>query len=235
MRRLAVFVEGYTELLFVDRMIKEIASKNQIAIQHRQIRGGGRNGKTPRTHIEIFTPEICNGESRYVLIVDCGGDQLVAQRIREEHAALTRSGYEKIVGIRDVYPEFTKDDIPRLRQGMMYGVKTSLAPVQFVLSVMEIEAWFIAEYNHFPKIDPAITVEIIRDRLGFDPTLGDLSDRLNPAGDISSAYGIGGKAYEKGAATGTIDKLDYAYIYADLCSRIPDLGSFLRTVDRFLA
>jgi hypothetical protein len=235
MRRLAIFVEGYTELLFVDRIIREIADKNQIVIEHRQIRGGGRDGRIQRTIRTIKTPQAAHDKSLYILIVDCGGDRLVAQRVREEQGPLTKKGYEKIIGMRDVYPEFTKEDIPRLRRGLNYGVKTSLAPVQFVLSVMEIEAWFLAEHNHFPLIDPAITVDAIRTLLGFNPEVDDMSDRPEPTKDIIAAYGIGGKAYEKGAAQSTTDKLDYDYVYAVLRERIPELSELLSTVDGFLA
>lgn len=40
MNRLAVFVEGYTEIVFVKRLIQEIAGKNKVLIQHSRISGG---------------------------------------------------------------------------------------------------------------------------------------------------------------------------------------------------
>lgn len=43
---------------------------------------------------------------------------------------------------------------------------------------MEIEAWFLAETAHFPKIDPSITVEEIKKTLLFDPENDDMSLRL---------------------------------------------------------
>ena len=234
MRRLAIFVEGHTELLFIDRLISEIAEINCIAIQHRKIIGGGRSGKKPRTTVEIRVPSTHANHSHYLLIVDCGGDDLVAKRIREEHPDLTRSGYEKVIGIRDVFPKFTKAEIPKLRQGLRTGIRTSLAPVEFVLSIMEIEAWFLAEHNHFQLIDPAISVAAISQQLGFNPESDDASDRVTPTLDLVAAYGIGGMAYVKGDAQGTIDKLDYVYLYEVLRQRIPDLAALLRAVDDFL-
>lgn len=235
MRRLAIFVEGYTELLFVDRMFSEVAAKNQIAMHHRQIRGGGKKGRTPKTYVELRTPTAPPLESLYVLIVDCGGDHLVAQRVREEHTSLTKLGYEKIIGLRDVFPEFTKADIPKLQRGLRYGVKTSLVPVQFILSVMEIEAWFLAEHNHFPLIDPVITLDSIRNMLGFDPATDDMTARPTPANDMVNAYGIAGKEYVKGFADGTIQKLDYDHVYMGLRQRIPELAELLDTIDTFLS
>jgi hypothetical protein len=233
-RRLAIFVEGYTELLFINRIISEIAEKNRIAIEQRKIRGGGLRSGVPRTHIEIKAPTLQEGTSHYLLIVDCGGEHLVPQRIREEHENLSQKGYETIVGIRDVYPNFTKADIPKLRQGLKYGIKTSLAPVEFILSVMEIEAWFLAEHNHFPLIHPSITTDSIKQQFGFDLEMDELSDRENPAKDMIDAYSIGGKEYKKGGAVDTLDKLNYDYMYMVLRDRIPDLATLFNLIDEFL-
>lgn len=235
MRRLAIFVEGYTELLFVDRLISEIAEKKNLVVQHRKILGGGRDGKVPRRYVELKVPAETENVSHYVLIVDCGGDDLVAQRVREEHASLDAKGYEKIIGLRDVYPKFVREDIPTLRRGMKHAVKTKLTPVQFILAIMEIEAWFLAEHIHFPLIDPTITVSAIQEQLGFDPVTEDMSGRLEPANDMVAAYGIGGKVYAKGDGEGTIQALDYAHIYLGLRERIPDLRELMDSIDTFLA
>ncbi|MBT2794483.1 hypothetical protein [Paraburkholderia strydomiana] len=228
-------MEGYTELLFIDRLIREIAAKKQLAVQHRKIRGGGRDGKVPKRYVELQVPTEMDGISHYVLIVDCGGEKLVAQRVREEHAALDAKGYEKIIGIRDVFPNFTKADVPSLRRAMQYAIKTKLAPVQFVLSVMEIEAWFLSEHLHFPHIDPAITVAAIHAALGFNPATDDMSDRQAPADDLIAAYELGGKTYTKGSAEGTIHALDYDHVYIGLRDRIPDLNDLMESIDTFLA
>lgn len=234
MRRLAIFVEGYTELLFVDRLIQEIAENRKIAIQHRKIRGGGKKSGLPKTIIELQTPVTTSHQSLYFLIVDCGGEDLVAQRIREEHEPLTSRGYEKIIGMRDVFPNFSHAEIPKLKQGLRYGVKTSLAPVQFILSVMELEAWFLAEHNHFLQIDTTLTAEMIRSHLGFDPAADDMTTRLTPARDLISAYNIAGKTYAKGEAKTTVDKLDYEHLYTVLRDRIPELRELLDAIDGFI-
>jgi hypothetical protein len=152
----------------------------------------------------------------------------------EEHESLTRKGYTKIIGMRDVRPKFTYGDIPKLETGLKKYVKTSLIPVEFILAVMEIEAWFLAEYNHFPKIEPSITVSAIKTRLVFDPEHDDLALRPNPVEDLDAAYMIGGKIYEKGKDT-TVDVLDYSYIYFELQSKIPYLKRLVNSIEEFLA
>lgn len=235
MRRLAIFVEGYTELLFVKKLVTEVANKNGIAIHLRKIKGGGKSGVTKRQFVELETPIINEKISHYVLIFDCGNDNLVAQRIKEEHENLTAKGYEKIIGLRDVYPQFSKEQINSLRRGLMTRVKTSLAPVEFLLGIMEVEAWFLAEHNHFKLIDESITIDRIHNELGFNPILDDMQNRDEPAKDLHKAYSLGGKEYKKGDVNGTTDKLDYSYMYVDLKNKIPDLELLVNNIDAFLS
>ena len=46
MKKLAVFVEGYTELVFVEKLIEEIAGAAKVLIEHREIRGGATTRRT---------------------------------------------------------------------------------------------------------------------------------------------------------------------------------------------
>lgn len=158
MNRLAIFVEGYTEIVFVEKLIEEIAGQNKVLIEQRKIRGGST---TQRTMGLIKASRPNTGQQYFILLVDCGGDDLVKTRIREEHDNLTRKGYSRIIGLRDVRPKFTHGDIARLEATLPRYLKTSLAPVTFILAIMEIEAWFLAEGTHFPRIAPAITTAAI--------------------------------------------------------------------------
>ena len=40
MNKMAIFVEGYSEVVFVDRLIEEIAGRNMVLIEWRKISGG---------------------------------------------------------------------------------------------------------------------------------------------------------------------------------------------------
>lgn len=229
MKRIAVFVEGRTELNFIHRLVHELAGRNNVSVKALQIVGG----KTvPRQTILLHASSANGGEKFYVLIYDCGGDHQVKTRIMEEHAGLTSQGYSQIIGIRDVRPDFKLADIPRLEAGLKSYISSKLAPVTFILSVMEVEAWFLAEFSHFPRIDAAITVEQIRADLGFDPTVGDLADREMPAIDLDSCYKLAGHGYQKGAQR-TIDVLDFAEIFINLPARIPYLAKLVDTLDDF--
>jgi hypothetical protein len=231
MDRLAVFVEGYTEVLFVEKLIEEIAGQHNVLIEYRKIRGGSTTRRTMRL---IKAAKPVTGQKYFVLLVDCGGDELVKTRIREEHENLTQTGYTKIIGIRDVRPTFTPGDIPKLEASLPKYIKTSLAPVTFILAIMEIEAWFLAEATHYPRIEPSITVAAIKAKLGFDPENDVMEYRLCPADDLNACYAIGGRAYVKRQAKTTVDALDYALVYTVLRSKISYLDRLITGIDVFL-
>ena len=230
MHKLAIFVEGHSELLFVRRLLQELAGRNNVAIHSQQIVGGK---SIPRKSIIIDAAQVAGNERFYILISDCGGDHQVASRIKEEHATLSASGYTKIIGVRDVRPDFSILDIPRLERGLKFGVRTDLISVDFILSVMEIEAWFLSEATHFSRIHPSLTVESIKHSLGFDPQLDDMSGRTAPAKDLNDCYQLAGFTYRKGSAA-TCDALDYAECYLTLPTRIPHLRRLVDSLDTFL-
>ncbi|WP_129932404.1 MULTISPECIES: hypothetical protein [unclassified Pseudomonas] len=232
MRRIAFFVEGYSELLFVDKLVTEIAGAHNVTIEQRQISGGV---KAPR-QVKVIKAADASGEHEFfVLIVDCGGETQVKTRLQEEHEGLTKAGYEKIVCIRDVRPQFSREEIPKLEQGMRMYVKGSLAPVDFILTTMELEAWFLAEFNHYEKIDPALTVDAIHGALGFHPVTDDPCLRDTPTEDLRICYAIAGKTYEKSEVSRTVESLDYLYIYTELGGRVPEVAKVIQHVDEFLS
>lgn len=232
MRKLAVFVEGYTELVFVEKLLEEVAGIHQVRIETRSIRGGSSVGRTSKI-IRAAQPD--TGQKFYVLIFDCGGDELVKTRVMEEHEGLTKAGYVQILAMRDVRPKFTHADIPRLEATLPKYIKTKLAPVTFILAVMEIEAWFLAEASHFPRVHPNITAKAIKAILGFDPEADDMSLRLWPAKDMEACYAIGGVSYIKGQAQVTINALDCLAIYMDLSTKVAHVTRLVKALDEFLA
>jgi hypothetical protein len=231
MNKMAIFVEGYTELVFVDKLIREVAGQNAVLIQWRQITGGTT---CPRYNQQISAEGPRANQMHFIVIHDCGGDDAVKTRMTEEYSLLATAAYSKIVCIRDVYPRFTYAEIPALERGLPVFVRTKPIVVDFILSIMEVEAWFLAEYTHFPKIDAAITVAAIIAACGFDPVVDDMQLRPTPADDMCTCYAIGGKTYEKGNAQATVDVVDYAHVYAGLIEKFPYLKRLCDIITEFL-
>jgi len=231
MNKMAIFVEGYTEVVFVDQLIEEIANENAVRIEWRLISGGAT---CPRTSRQIKAAQPLSGQEHFVVVFDCGGDDAVKTRMIMEYPHLVEAGYSKIICIRDVYPKFTAAEIPTLNANLPKHVKTKPIVVDFILSIMEIEAWFLAEHTHFAKIDPAITLPAIVSKLGFDPEKEDMQTRPTPANDLNDCYLLSGKSYEKRYAKDTIEALDFAHIYAGLVDKIPYLKKLCAIIEEFL-
>lgn len=215
---MAIFVEGYTELLFADKLVIEIAGQENVAIEKRQPRGGSKVRKTNRL---VGTLPSNKNKKYYVLIVDCGNDATVKTKIIEDYDSLVKLGYEVIIGLRDVYP-FPRNEIKILESRLKQSIKTIPINVVFILSTMEIEAWFLAEHSHFLKIDKKLTTKYIRSKLKFDPS-DDMSLRNHPTDDMKKIYKLAKKEYIKPSEELTINNLDYNEIALNLPDRYSDI------------
>lgn len=233
MNKLAIFVEGYTEAVFAERLVEEVAERNQVHIEHWKIRGGGRKG-VPRSLRIAQGSKSNSNQEYYVMIIDCGGDSLVKERVLEEHQNLTSKGFTKILCIRDVRPSFSHAEIHKLEAGLRLYIKTSLIPVEFYLAIMEIEAWFLAEISHFHRIDPLITLQSIVDAFHFNPSQDDLELRASPAADLENCYALGSKSYQKNQVRQTVEALDIATMYLWPITKFRHLHNLFASIELFL-
>ena len=236
MNKMAIFVEGRTELEFDSKLILEIANATQpITIEARKRRGLGHVGQVAEEIWIKHTGANAGESTHFFLIWNCGGDSLVKSRMMSEYKYLAAKGYSKILCHRDLGPSVSFADLGRFERELPYRVKTDPIRPTFVLSVMGIEAWFLAEHTHFQNIDPGITVAAISARLGFDPSRDDMQLRPDPATDLDGCYAIGGKTYDKNNTQPTIDAIDYASLYVEIVERFPHLKALCRELADFLA
>jgi hypothetical protein len=230
-KRLAIFVEGQVELIFVTKLLEEIAGEKNIAIQQEVL------GRETKQSISILqSPSIQTGTRYYILIRDCGGESRVMSEIRDNYDGLQSAGYDGILGLMDVYPK-AYSDIPRLKEGMSLVSPKGSLPAQVVLAVMEIEAWFIAETSHFPKVHPELTLNLIEEQLGITIVPEEIERWDHPSERINQIYHlVPDRSYRKkrGRVNRTIDILDYASLYLNLRYRIEHLGEFIDHIDQFL-
>lgn len=230
MNKMAIFVEGYTEVVFVDKLIKLIAEKTAVDIRWHRIQGGKTCAKTAR---QMKASGPLEGHEHFIIIYDCGGDDAVKSRMIQEYEHLVRSGYSKIVCLRDVFDKYTRDQIPTLESLLPKYVKTKPIQPYFILSIMEVEAWFLAEHTHFPKFDGQISVQAISDALGFNPETDDMQLRNTPANDLHNCYMLAGKPYRKGNAEETVDALDCEMMYYWPPEKFPYLRKLCEIIETF--
>lgn len=234
MRRLAIFVEGLTEELFAERFLTEVARGRGLGIEKHRASGGKF---IPRRLTRITSPSGSPNLEFYGLIINSGSDRRVKSDIMENYASLVAKGYRTIVGMRDAYPEAKSlAEVSKLRKGLLYKIKTDPCDVTFVLGVMEIEAWFISEHTHFPRISNKLTLGRIKTVMAFDPSKDDIQKRLCPTNDLNAIYRLARIGYTKEEASirRTLNALDFAEV-VELGSRFEDLRLFIEKVDKLLA
>ncbi len=231
MKKMAIFVEGETELCFVDCLLRKIADERKLQIILVKATGGTRSIR--RLNVISDSGEDSDKDF-YIQIVNSSTDNRVGSDIRDNYESLSKAGYSVIIGLRDVYP-ISQLDISKLRNSLQYRLKTNPITVLFILGVMEIESWFLAEHTHFPRIHPGLTSVRINLELGFDPSFDDVQMRAHPASDLDEIYALEGFAYKKkrSQVQRTIHALDYAEIYLAHRLKFSDIEKLMEEIDRF--
>ncbi|EGQ9938816.1 DUF4276 family protein [Vibrio vulnificus] len=236
MKKLAIFVEGQTEQIFVHNLVKQIAGTKNLTIRTDKIKGGTNVPKQIH-NLEVFDAE--EEVKFYVLIRDCAGDSRVLAEARDQYESLKASNYEKIIGLRDLYPDGL-DKLEGINNSISKFMKTFVdeerLPLNIVIAVKEIESWFLAEHNHFEKIDPKLTHEHIKEKLGIDVITTQAEQYDNPADTLHVIYKLVDLAYKKrkNQAVRTVESLCYETIYLELKDSIDSLRSLVSDVDDFL-
>lgn len=242
MKKMAFFVEGQTEQIFVNRLLQEIAGQKKVVVELKKFSG------TNRPQIQIIprhAPPSLVSPTHGVLIYDCCGDEGVKKRILDESISLLDKGYLDVIGIRDLYP-LKLSDLSKLESNLNNGTTKGTVRIpglppktSIIIAVSEIEAWFLAESNHFSYIDEKLNkayVESQTSALGFNPYVDDATLRLQPSQDLHNIYQLAGKSYtkKKNNIERTIDCLDYADIYLRLAPIIAKLSELIAKIDGFL-
>lgn len=230
MDKMAIFVEGQTERIFLEMCICEVAGRKGLCIQSKQITGGT---KAPRTISLLNTIGNPASAEKFFLIYDCGNDELVKSRILEEYSSLSSSGYSKILGVRDLYP-IEYRDLGRLEQGLCANLPST--NIEIFVAVMETESWFLACYPLFCAINKSLDTAAIKTILGFDPSVYDLELVRRPSKSINRIFRRIGLRYQKkkSEVQSIVDKIDYADLYLRVRYKFNNLNRLFASIDSFL-
>ncbi len=232
MKKLAIFVEGLTEQILVRQMLQAVLDRNKIAIQTVKITGG-HNVRMSFTVMRAA--HVDHQTDFYVLIYDCGGETNVKGYLMARRDKLIASGYTMILGLRDVYPNFERDEVPKLLRGLNHKLPQRKARTHIYLAVMETEAWFLGEYKHLKKVSRKLTPEFVMKNLGFNPRSENMEHRNHPAEDMKAAYQLVGHDYTKkrDRLNAVISKLDFQYFTHGLANEMSSLGKFIHGLEQF--
>ncbi|MEM9541386.1 MAG: hypothetical protein AAGA60_18045 [Cyanobacteria bacterium P01_E01_bin.42] len=169
----------------------------------------------------------------------------VVSDIRKQDLSLSKSGYQKIIGLRDLYPKALaeKRKLEQSIDGAIKGFlkisnpdKTIRIPIRVILAVMEIEAWFLAEHNFLARLDERLTPDFILKHYGFDLRTIDIETREHPSQDLDEIYQLIDRTYNKSLRTAQeiVAYLDYKSLYLELAKTVPQLQKLIDEIDRFM-
>jgi hypothetical protein len=158
--KIAIFVEGYTELAFVREFLLRHYEYQNIDILCQELRGGQYSGVNYDFPNSSDFYDDANNKDKFLLI-DCGGDQITSKILQREKF-LIQNSFTKIIGLRDVYSlEFRKEvsnsfdrvlveSFTKFNQDVIRDNSTSNL-VFLCFAIMEIESWYLGMPNVFLK------------------------------------------------------------------------------------
>ncbi len=159
-------------------------------------------------------------------IINVGNDNAVLHRILTREEYLWNAGYERIVGLRDMYSRAYKEESRSIddlvTQEFIQGAnktikKRARSPEKIVMcfAIMEIEAWFLAMYDVFKKLDRRLTVEYIEEHMGVDlKNVDPETEFFHPTNQVEEIFQLAGQSYNKRkneieALVGHLTKTDF--------------------------
>lgn len=234
MKKLAIFVEGETELIFIEKLILEIGESKDIIINKRKLTGGNR---CPVIETVVGETKIYNGEKYQILIYCSCNDEKVLSDINEQYSSLIQKGYTRIIGVRDLYPKQYDDKNIIEQQIKNYLERQGMHNVKIILAIMEIETWFIAEHTHYSRLHPQLTLEYISRNV--QPNLNNISnfeqEIQEPATMLHEIYSLVGYAYKKreNQVLRTVNNLSYEELYINTRLKVPSLNELISELDSF--
>ncbi|MCK4830402.1 hypothetical protein KA005_82555 [bacterium] len=201
MTKVAIFVEGQSELIFLRyflplRLGWEKISFRCVNLYADEMRGSPYEHPNPYAEVHF-------------LIVNVANDEKVLSAVKDREKYLIQHGYEKIIGLRDMYSEEYRKKagdiindriITQFINAFQETIEKMSEPdkVKMCFAIMELEAWFLGVYNIFERLDPVLTVVYIEERLGFNLSVIDpQTEFFKPADRVTDILGLVDRSYQK--------------------------------------
>ncbi len=201
MKRVAIFVEGQGELVFVRNMLFHLMDPSRFGFDRIRL-----HAKDER---DVPYSYDNSGAEVHYKIINVGNDERVLTMIRESEERLFRQGFVKIIGLRDMYSKRYRslskgkiDDI--LTQRHVTGAEVSISEmshpnlISFHFAIMEIEAWWLSMYHLFSKVNKRLTCKFIERHLKYDLSGIDPQKAFfHPSVEMDKIFRLVGSGYDK--------------------------------------
>jgi hypothetical protein len=230
MKKIAFFVEGKTERIFIEKLIDNYFTHPFFNVESFELVGDRAKTITKANYND-------GSVAYYFLVYDVGGDGRVASAIFERHEKLlNESGFDHIFGLRDLFPNIEADE-GAIQEGFRSIINNSdfLRRLSLIIAKMEVETWFIADYQLFERQNNLLTVDFINSNLNISIHSDEIEHYRHPSVIIDRIYRLVGRRYRKRESDSNsicsfIDFLELCY-NEEKTSRIPAFSSFLQMID----
>jgi len=232
MKKVALFVEGQTEVIFISEMIRQIFDEKKVEIVV-------PNKQKIYNKIRTDTFKIDTTKEYYFLLYNCGTDEQVKSNIKDNYQKLLQADFIHIIGLQDLFnPQRKKRGIDdkKFRESINADILQTI-PAKIYFAIQEIEAWFIAEDKHYLKISSALSIEKVNSIAGIDIQKDDTEKIPHPTVILDEIYKAGGrKGYSKNeyAVKDVVSKLDFSNLYLTVRNRNNSLNELLICLDRLI-
>jgi len=227
--KIAFFVEGQTERIFVEKFLGEYFGIHNIEILIQK--NLGYRG------IELIGERKSLNARYYVLIFDASGDGSITSAVKERaEKMINESGYSFIIALHDLYRNERSQKKSVIEA--FYKLFDSYLfkhQIKLILAIMEIEAWFLADYNLFSRINPEMTNAAIKEKLGYDLANDNSELYEHPSSIINEIFRLYGKSYKKRKDDSykIAYNIDYNYMCCseDILNKITSWKFFLNSIN----
>lgn len=201
MKKIALFVEGRSELIFVKELLLKISNYSKIKIDCFKVL---TDNNFANDDFSYSSPPV----KVKVLLINVGSDQKVASAIRSRAKGLLTQGYTTIWGLRDMYSEeYDRQSGGKIDNKTTTKTITSVSNVfsndglskhvKIFFSMMELEAWFLGFCNALNAL--GFSADAIKKVIGKDlTTIDPETEFFKPKTTLSCiCKAIWGKNYDE--------------------------------------
>ena len=201
MRKVAIFTEGQSEQIFIRHLLLQTMDCSKISFRCLRLYAG----RDIPAKYDYLNP---NAEINF-LIVNVGQDEKVLSILKEREANLIRKGFERIIGLRDMYSEEYSKRSPSeinnsVTMSFIDGWNSTIqkmsdpSKIRMHIAIMELETWFLAISYIFERINSILSVEYIESKLGIN--LANIDPQIEffrPSEEVNRIFQLVGLQYKK--------------------------------------
>lgn len=204
MIKIAIFVEGQTELIFIRELLLKMFDYQNIWVEC----------YTLFTDSNFIPPEYSfpnHNAICYFQVINAGNYNAVLKRLLNREQYLWNNGFHKIFGVRDMYSHNYREVVQNstiseeINFRFIEGAAKTIAEkaknaqnIHFHFAIMEAEAWILGLKDCFKYLHDDLSATNISERLGFNLDKIDPEKFFfHPASIIQKIFELANKPYSK--------------------------------------